>query len=304
MNTENYFIESSLGDNKNIHIKVNYTDFNNPILLMTSGRTLPPIYTNSFVFEGCSFIDLLVNFGITVITVDYLGTGQSSDYTDSDLEIGPRLTYDDAYRDLCDAFVWLKNNKNVSKVSIYGNSATAVPALMFAEKNSSVIDTIIIQSISNHAPWVTTNYKEKKFKIDFEKWLYRRIRDIPEDRREEILPPSWLEKIKNAIISSGILEKEYHNGLDFSRHEIVNGYKKIEDFFEWKKIVNPIIFTTGAWDKDCDTNVLQEYVDQCSSDVKKISLIPEGTHWISIEKNRDKMAKEIVDFILSNKKGE
>jgi len=300
LRVEKYKIPSSLGGDKYICMTIKTTnDYKNPVFTL-SGRTIPMEYVNDFKIDGeYSYIDMMALNGLTIIYIDFIGFNHSSDYDPDQDE--PKINYNDVYRDVMDSIKWLKENKNIGKFTIYGYSATTVPALMVADRHPDIIEKIMANSMAKHTPTAITTFKgEKKYMVDFERWKNRRVKDIPPERLEEILPQKWLDDNINFILESKFLEKEQHTGMDYSRHMIITGQKKLEDYFAWENISQPILFTSGEWDRDCDIHMLKGYLDKCSSKVKKVIIIEDGTHWICVETKRYRLVNLLCNFVLYN----
>ena len=104
------------------------------------------------------------------------------------------------------------------------------------------------------------------------------------------------EKLKNEV--NKLLPLKVPNGLENDRVDIVKGNKLMTDFITWENIKCPVLFTTGEWDTDCDTEGLPEYAKKCNGEV---FLCPEGTHWVLMEKNRGVMIEKFVNFIKGSK---
>ena len=287
-------IESSLSGKYISAYTATKNDYKN-IMVCLGGRSIPNICYSDMKLDGIGLTDLITDAGITEVSFDYIGYGLSSKY-DDDVEYG--CTYEDAYRDTLDVIKWAMKLHKVEKVSLYAISATSIPALMVAERHPELLDRIIIHSIASHNPKAyVPDVIPKTFKINYENYRKRRVKDIPLDKREEISPERWLlelDKVIEKLDSEGLLD--IPNGLEYDKASVIRGDKQLSDFFKWENITVPICITTGEWDKDCDIDLLREYYNQCSSEIKEFILIPEASHWVKYEKNRHKLVEIMRTF--------
>lgn len=293
---EEYYIPSSLGSDKKIFVSIKTkNDYKNPLIVL-AGRSMPFQYLTDMKLDGVSFCDMLLENNITSISLNYLGTGKSSNYDDENIH----CTYEDVYRDTLDVINWFRKEKNNQKVSVYGNSGSSVPILMLGERNPDIIENVFMHSIANHT---TSAYVPddlpKTFKLNYEHYRKRRYKGIPENKIEEICPERWLIILDKMVEETKLLDREVPNGADFDKKDIIKGVKNFNDWFEWENIKVPIQMICGEYDLDSDNSSMFKYFEKCiNSPYKNIVIIPESTHFGLLDTNRDKIANLITNFIF------
>lgn len=285
--TEEHYVESSI-DGCKIHLEIttNYPSYGNPVVLL-HGKNLPPQFSYGFKLDGKSAADLMADQGITCIMPSCLGFGKSVGSSENG--------YEDWYRDILDILKWLKYNKGINKVSILGWSSSAVPALIAASRLPETINSVIAYGITKHY-YHDGMYMQKRpfFMYTTEQLSYRRYKDIPENRKQEIFPIEWYDRLNTEIAK--VLPLKVPAGTDNDRIDVING-KPMSAFVRIEDIKCPALFTSGEWDTDCDINSLYDYAKMCKGNV---SVIKDGTHWVLMEKNRNKMVDVVSNFVKEN----
>lgn len=303
MIVEKHFIPSSLGNDKKIKlvIKTN-NNYQNP-LFICSGRSLPYEVAYDLKYDGKSAIDLMLEANLTIIYIDFIGMGESSDF-DEDHGIGN--TYDDVVRDIFDAVTWLKQNKNIDTFSFLATSGSSIPVLMFVAQNPALVDKVVVNGIpkTSKEEWEEKNlplpkYAGDKYKINLTTVFYRKYRDLPQDRISEFVPDSWCELQYNTIHNHESAHREYHNGFDYDRFKMINGEKTLGDFIKFDKIKCPILFYQNEWDRDLSLKNIEECMKKISSNYIKTVVIPEASHWVMQETGRTRAIDILSKFVIN-----
>ena len=301
MNIIDSKIKSSYSEDSYLQVRVKTNNKCKNAILLLHGLSLPFYLNYDFPLDGKSAADLMVENETTCIMISALGYGKSSMYKEMFEE--PKESsvllnsYDDWIRDINDTLNWCEDILGITKLTIVGWSASAVPALTVGI-NDSRIDKIVIYGMPIHSnmplPDKTPNYRLNNPHQVVDGLMKRRIQDIPKEHLDRILPFYWFKEWADAILAENITKVP--NGTYIQRLKISSGEESLDKYFTWDKVTKPILFTSGEWDSDFSYQDHKKYYDQCVSEYKEIDYLSEGSHWMLLETTRKTMADRITNF--------
>ena len=263
-------------------------------LLMLHGTMLPPDLNYDMKFDGLSATDLLVLAGINCYMVSAIGYGKSGMppelLTDEPVE-GSCNTYQDWIEDLSDVIEHFK----FSACNILAWSGSAIPTMAISVKYPTIVNKIIIYGIADHNP-IQDDTPAMTFKYFTHENMHRkRYQDIPNKKHEVIFPSHWFQEWMDCIDKH--MPLKFPLGTVNDRTLIRTGKKKLSDYVRFSEVTCDTLFITGMWDTDVNLTEFYKIFKQLGSPVKRFRLIPNGSHWVIMETNRQKIIDMMVNFL-------
>lgn len=265
----------------------------------------------AFDVNGYSWMDDFSKKGYDTWAMDFRGFGQSVRPKEMDSppnQNKPVVTHQEALKDLETTIDFIKKKQNVDKIHIVGWSWGGVVAGEYATKHPENIDKLVLYGFMHGftLPTMTEPFQSKenpgKFNpkapayqiVDFDKGMHHWHMML---NGKNLVSNDVMEKVRSVFNESDPTSKNRAN------QAIRRPMGPLQDLFSiWSnqplydlsKITSPVLVIYGDSDFFAEKNVLNKL---SGSTLKKEVVIPEATHWVLYEKNRNKLLEETDQFL-------
>lgn len=292
MKVRDIWIPSTRLPGLDIHVRSKCKHQSGVPLLLLHGTTLPPQLNYDMPFDGQSAADLIVDQGPDCYMVSALGYGLSGKPVELLYEpaAGSVGSYDDWVHDITDVMGYL----GFDSYDVLAWSGSAIPSLMLAAQ--SKIRKLIIYGITSFTPKAHHESENVTYiYFDHGKMHYRRYRDIPISRREEILPAAWYDSWVAALDEA--MPIKVPQGTENDRRDIRAGRATLDQWLDINKVQCDLLFLTGAWDRDVDMDYFHSLFRLIPAKNKRFRLSKDGSHWALMETKRMNIINIMTGFL-------
>jgi pimeloyl-ACP methyl ester carboxylesterase len=275
-------------------------------ILFVHGATTPPEAGFDLKLDGLSWMEWMARQGNDVYFVSVRGYGNSTRPKEMDepaQKNKPVVRLPQATSDVNTAVDFIKQRRNVDKVSLIGHSwGTTIMAAYTAQNNAKVHRLVLF------APqWLRTQGRSPTdaggdlgaYRIVTEDGVRkRRGIGLPPGKQEELMPKRWLDAYLDAAFLSDPWAKTQNprafrapNGVVQDGREYQNVGKPI---YDPSQIRVPTLLILAEWDADTPLYMAQTLFPLLvNSPEKRMVVIGEGTHVVLTEKNRMQLFREV-----------
>lgn len=298
------------------------TEFTNDnVVLFLHGATFPSTPDFDLQYEDYSWADRLVNKGYVVYMVDYRNYGFSTREEAMDEPAADNKPVTRSYlaiRDIGAAVDHIRDKRNVEKVNLIGWSWGAMLGGYYASLHSEKVNKLVMFAPAyafplhtNLGPGSGLQDKRSPYEFNYGVGAYRLGTaagndarwegEIPIENKDEYRDPGVAAAFNEAALATDPTSET----RDPPSLRAPNGV--LEDTFQqatgrriWNasSIYVPTLVIAGefdTWSYPEDREVLMR--DLTNAPFKKSVLIPDATHFVLFEKNREMFFTEIEDFL-------
>ncbi|MEA2935073.1 MAG: hypothetical protein QOD74_1719 [Variibacter sp.] len=276
------------------------------IVVFVHGATYPSETGFDLDLPGGSWADIVAKKGYDVYLVDVRGYGRSTRPAAMDsppADNPPIATTSEAVRDVGSAVDFILKRRGVSKINLVGWSwGTAIMGGYTADNNDKVNKLVLYAPLwqLKAPPPISGSGAYRTAARDGVR--QRAIRGIPADRVEEISPTAWFDKWWQANLATD------PNGAKQTPPVVRAPNGVIKDIVEYwgagkatwepEKIKVPTLLILAEWDQDTPLYMAQEvFAKLVNAPYKRHVIIGEGTHSVSLEKNRMHLISQVQSFL-------
>jgi pimeloyl-ACP methyl ester carboxylesterase len=274
------------------------------IVLFVHGATFPVASAFDVDLPGGSWMDYIAQRGFDVYGVDVRGYGGST--RPAALEGDPQASEPvavtrDAVHDVSAAVDYIFKRRGVAQVNLIGWSwGTTTMATFAAENPEKVLRLVLFGPI--WLPMRAPPYQGAYRTVTHDSTRATNTNGIPKDRVEDISPSAWYEKwwaATQATDPGGASRTP--PGL-----RAPNGcFKDMTEFWAaGKPVYDPAaikastLLIVGEWDMTTPPAMAQGLFPQLTSaHNRRLVILSEGTHQMSLEKNRMRLIGEVQHFL-------
>ncbi len=277
------------------------------ILLYVHGATYPAETAFDLALGGFSWMDYIACQGWDVYLVDLRGYGQSTRPAamDAPAEDGsPIVRTDVAVRDVSSAVEHIVQRRNIKKLNLLGWSWGTVIMGTYASTNAARVNKLVLYApvwLRKSSSLIATGgvlgtYRTVTQDAAKKRWLT----GVPLNKQFGLIPEGWFEQWAEATWAtdpqsgqSGQLRAP--NGVLQDGREYWSAGKPS---YDPAGIRAPTLLIHGDWDQDTPGYMALALMEQLKNvPKKKLSVIPEGTHSLIMEKNRMRLFKDVQMFL-------
>jgi pimeloyl-ACP methyl ester carboxylesterase len=270
------------------------------IVLFVQGATYPAEATFDLELNGLSWMDYIAQHGYDVYLVDVRGFGKSTRPREMDQpaeDNAPIVRTDTAIKDVAAAIDFVLKRRGASKLDLMGWSwGTSIVGWYTAQHNDKVNRLVL------YAPlWISTSpqlvspdvtlgaYRTVTREAARNRWL----RDVPEDRKADLIPAGWFDAWADANFATDPLRAP--NGAVQDGREYWSAGKML---YDPAGIRVPTLLAHAEWDVDLPSYMVYDYFARLTNaPYKRFVQIGEGTHMIMMEKNRMQLFQAVQQFL-------
>jgi pimeloyl-ACP methyl ester carboxylesterase len=253
-------------------------------------------------------MDFIAARGFDVWSVDIRGFGRSSRPTQFSLPPGqnpPYLATATATSYLATAAAFIRERRGLPRLTILAWSWGTVLAARHASENPNLVERLVLYAPvwlwqgPDPAPSAPPGaYRSVTRKAAREGWL----RAAPEAMRDTLLPAGWFDAWADSVWSTdpegSAMEPPVLRVPNGPLVEVAENWKAGRPFFDPAEILAPTQLVVGEWDRTTPPNqALALFPQLTKSRGKRLVVLPEGTHSIFLERNRNALFTTIQTFL-------
>lgn len=274
------------------------------IVLFVHGATYPSESGFDIDLPGGSWMEHAAKRGFDAWFVDIRGYGRSTRPAAMDQPPGtgaPFADTRDAVRDVAAAVEYILNKRGVTRISLVGWSWGTTIMAGYAAENPAKVGKLVL-----YAPlWYLQ--KAPPYQGAYRTGTRDSARlghtaGIPKDRVEDISPVAWYDKWWAANLATDPVGASRQppvlrapNGV---MKDLVETWGKGRSSFDPAAIRAPTLLAVGEWDAITPPAMAQELFKRMTgARERRLAILSEGSHAISLEKNRMHLIREVQNFL-------
>ena len=274
------------------------------ILLMVHGATYPSETGFDIDLPGGSWMENIARQGFDVYFVDVRGYGRSSRPAAMDQPPAanpPFADTRDAVKDVSAAVDFILARRNVPRIDLLGWSwGTTIMAGYAAENPAKVERLVLFAPVWHFSSPIT--YAGAYRTTNGEQLRPRRGPGIPPARLEETSPVAWFDKWWEANLATDPVGATRNppvlrspNGV---MKDLAEVWSKSKSTYDPGAIRAPTLVIVGEWDGVTPPSLAQELFKRLTAaKYRRLVILSEGSHSISLEKNRMHLMREVQHFL-------
>jgi len=274
------------------------------IVLMVHGATFSSETGFDIDLPGGSWMDFVARRGFDVYSVDVRGYGRSTRPAAMDQPPASNPPFADtreAVRDISAAVDFIVKRRGVSRINLVGWSWGTTTMAGYAAENPAKVERLVL-----YGPlWFLA--KPPPYQGAYRTGTRDGLRPfnaagIPKERIEEISPTEWYDKWWAANLAADPVGASRTPPVVRSPNGVM---KDIAEFWGAGKptydpaaIRAPTMLVVGEWDMITPPAMAQEIFKRLTTaKYRRLVVLSEGTHFISNEKNRMHLIREVQHFL-------
>lgn len=274
------------------------------IVLMVHGATFPSETGFDIDLPGGSWMDFVARRGFDVYFVDVRGYGRSTRPAAMDQPPASNPPFADtreAVRDTSAAVDFILKRRGVPRINLVGWSWGTTIMAGYAAENPAKVERLVL-----YAPvWFLP--KAPPYQGAYRSGTRESVRPfhaagIPKARIEEISPTEWYDKWWAANLATDPVGASRNPPVLRSPNGVM---KDLGEFWTAGKptydpatIRAPTMLLVGEWDAITPPAMAQEVFKRLTAaKYRRLVVLSEGTHSISLEKNRMHLIREVQHFL-------
>ncbi|TCS93884.1 alpha/beta hydrolase [Hazenella coriacea] len=285
-------------------------EFNsNEIVLFLEPFSVPS--AKAFDVPQFSWMEDYAQKGYDTWALDFQGFGQSTKPKELDqppAENKPVITHKEALGDLEAAVEYIKSQRKVDKIQIVGWSWGAVVGAEYATKHPESVNKLVLYGFMHgfDLPSMASASESKEQKgqlnpkmpayqiIDYDKGMHHW--HMMMNGKDLALPGAWEEVRKVFNESDPTSQQREKQAIRRPLGPLTDLYYiwSSRPLYELSSITSPVLVIRGA-----DDFFAEPHLDKKLTGTKQMKevVIPEATHWVLYEKNRDRLLNEVDSFL-------
>ena len=274
------------------------------VVLFVHGATFPIASAFDVDLPGGSWMNYVAEHGYDVYGVDVRGYGGSTrpKAMDGDPKAAaPIAVTRDAVNDVAAAVNYILKRRGITQLNLIGWSWGTTTAATFAAENPATVLRLVLYApvwLPMRAPPYEGAYRT----VTKESTRATNTNGIPKDRVEEISPSAWYDKwwaATSVTDLGGALRKppvlRAPNGCMKDFNEFWAAGKPV---YDPAAITASTLVVVGEWDATTPPAMAQALFPLLTgTHNKRLVILSEGTHQMSLEKNRMRLIGEVQHFL-------
>lgn len=273
------------------------------------GSTFPGHALYDTPIEGFSWMDYLAGHGNDVYVFDIRGYGKSTrpgEMLQDPNDNSPIVDGETAVRDISAVVDFVLARRQVSRLALIGWSWGTDLAGRYTTENAENVERLVffgpgwipVPAPPSQLPDKIPAYRIAKRDRALARWLS----GVPDQKREQILPPAWSQTVLDAIWSTDPLGAT----ADPPFIRVPNGSSKDwrdywlagKPFYEPAKILAPVLLAQAEWDAETPPYMAHTlFALLVNSRSKQYICFGEGTHNAPFERERLNIFAAVQTFL-------
>lgn len=274
------------------------------ILLMVHGATFPSEVAFDIDLPGGSWMDYVASKGYDVYFVDVRGYGRStrpSAMSHPPANNAPFANTSDAVNDVSAAVEFILKRRGVQRINLLGWSWGTTTMAGYAAANPTKVERLVLYAPVWYLPG-SSNFSGAYRSTNGDQLRPNRARGVPAESLEKTFPAAWFEKWWAANLATDpdgarqsppVLRSP--NGV---LKDLADIWSKGNSTYDPSSILAPTLLIVGEWDGITPPTMAQELFKKLTSaKYRRLVMLSEGSHMLSVEKNRMHLIREVQSFL-------
>jgi pimeloyl-ACP methyl ester carboxylesterase len=278
-------------------------------LLFVHGATYPAHTSFDLTLDGVSWMDYIAARGYDVYLLDIRGYGRSTrpqEMDDKPEANAPVVRGVTAVKDISAVVDFILKRRSIPRLNLLGWSWGTTLMATYATQNPGKVERLVL-----YAPaWIRTTpslsrpagplgaYRAVAREQAKSRWLT----GVPEDKKAALIPAGWFESWADATFATDPVGAKMTppalrapNGVQQDGDEFFSAGKP---YYDPAKITVPTLLVHAEWDRDTPAYMAQTLFPLLvNAPGKRYVQLPEGTHTIMMEKNRQMLFEAVQAFL-------
>ena len=274
------------------------------ILLMVHGATFPSEVGFDIDLPGGSWMDYVASKGYDVYFVDVRGYGRStrpSAMSQPPADNSPVASTSDAVNDVSAAVEFILKRRGVQSINLLGWSWGTTTMAGYATANPTKVERLVLYAPVWYLPGSPT-FSGAYRSTNGDQLRPNRARGVPAEALEKTFPTAWFEKWWAANLATDPDGARQTPPVLRSPNGVLKDFADIwtkgKSTYEPSSIVAPTLLIVGEWDGITPPTMAQELFKKLTAaKYKRLVMLSEGSHTLSVEKNRMHLIREVQNFL-------
>jgi pimeloyl-ACP methyl ester carboxylesterase len=278
-------------------------------LLFVHGATYPAHTSFDLKLDGVSWMDYIATRGYDVYLLDLRGYGKSTrppEMDDKPEANAPVVRGVTAVKDISAVVDFILKRRGIPRLNLLGWSWGTTLMATYTTENPGKVERLVL-----YAPaWIRTTpslsrpagplgaYRAVAREQAKSRWLT----GVPEDKKAALIPAGWFESWADATFATDPVGAKMTppalrapNGVQQDGDEFFSAGKP---YYDPAKITVPTLLVHAEWDRDTPAYMAQTLFPLLvNAPGKRYVQLPEGTHTIMMEKNRQMLFEAVQAFL-------
>jgi pimeloyl-ACP methyl ester carboxylesterase len=278
-------------------------------LLFVHGATYPAHTSFDLKLDGVSWMDYIATRGYDVYLLDLRGYGKSTrppEMDDKPEANAPVVRGVTAVKDISAVVDFILKRRGIPRLNLLGWSWGTTLMATYTTENPGKVERLVL-----YAPaWIRTTpslsrpagplgaYRAVAREQAKSRWLT----GVPEDKKAALIPAGWFESWADATFATDPVGAKMTppalrapNGVQQDGDEFFSAGKP---YYDPAKITVPTLLVHAEWDRDTPAYMAQTLFPLLVNAPGKLYVqLPEGTHTIMMEKNRQMLFEAVQAFL-------
>ena len=279
-------------------------------VLYVHGATYPSETAFDLKLDGVSWMEYMASRGYDVWLLDLRGYGKSArppEMADKPEANPPIVRGDTAVKDIGTAVDFILQRRNMPKLNLLGFSWGTTLMATYTTQNAQKVERLVLYapvwirqtaSLVQAGPGALGAYRV----VNREQAKQRWYTGVLEEKKATLIPPGWFDAWADATFATDPIGAQMTpavvrapNGVVQDGNEFIGAGKP---YYDPSKITVPTLLVGAEWDKDAPPYMAQTLFPLLiNAPDKRYVLLAEGTHSISLERNRLKLFEAVQAFL-------
>ncbi|SCB55824.1 Lysophospholipase, alpha-beta hydrolase superfamily [Bradyrhizobium shewense] len=281
-----------------------------PIVVCIHGSSSPGHVLYDTPLEGYSWMDYLAAHGKDVYVFDIRGYGKSTrpvEMLQDPNDNSAIVDGETALRDISAVVDFVLARRQVTRLAMIGWSWGTDLAGRYATENAEKVERLVLFGpvwVPVPAPPNRLPDKIPAYRIlrDRDRGLAQWLSDIPDPKRQQIVPPAWSQTLFDTIWSSDPLGATADPPFIRVPSGAIKDWRDYwlagKPFYDPAKILAPVLVAVAEWDSITPTYMAQTlFALLVNSPAKQYICFGEGTHYAPFERHRLNLFAAIQTFL-------
>ncbi|WOH61178.1 alpha/beta hydrolase [Bradyrhizobium sp. BWC-3-1] len=279
-------------------------------VLYVHGGTYPSETAFGLKLDGVSWMEYMAARGYDVWLLDLRGYGKSSrppEMADKPEANPPIVRGDTAVKDIGTAVDFILQRRNISRLNLLGFSWGTTLMATYTTQNARKVERLILYAsiwIRQTASLVQTGpgplgaYRMVNREQSKQRWYT----GVPEAKKATLIPAGWFDAWADATFATDPVGAQMTPAVVRAPNGVVQDGMEFsgagKPYYDPSKITVPTLLVGAKWDKDAPPYMAQALFPLLvNAPDKRYVLLAEGTHSISLERNRLKLFEAVQAFL-------
>ncbi|MBI4589605.1 MAG: alpha/beta fold hydrolase [Candidatus Rokubacteria bacterium] len=279
------------------------------IVLFVHGATYNAESGFDVPFGGLSWMDFVAQRGWDVYIMDVRGYGRSTrppEMSQPPAENTPIVNTDVAVKDVGAVVDHILARRGVSKLNLVGWSWGTTIMGAYAAQNNAKVERLVLYAplwLLKDPPPIGGQGPLGAYRTVTKEATRQRIaRGVPPAKVKELLPDEWFDAWWAAAVGTDPVGAGQNPPVVRAPNGIIEDLRKYwmagKPYYEPANITVPTLLILAEWDADTPPYMAQAvFAGLKNAPVKRMVMIGEGTHAVSLEKNRLQLLREVQLFL-------